>query len=488
MEDEKNRNSQRRRPRKCPPKAFREQLFHSLPNYAGPCSVGIVEIEVPVREPRTFSRIKRNHMHALRMDTVLFLIYYPCDPSSYAQSKGENPSKATWLPRPRALASKGYAKFFGVLRLPVTAYIAATAMFTKLPACRNAKLAGDRAGECAGAAPRSSPGTYSQDTLTKSGDKPRFLVIFFSYGLGGFRTCYSTTGGELASSGFVVIAVEYRDGSGARSYVNIPSNGRLVDVNYILPLDNAQDISTHDVRDVDTEHRHAQIKMRMSKSEEAYCALQLPSDGQGDFSKGLEGINWSDWDSRLLLRNVATMGHSLGGATTVEIVRILLDVWGLCDIGEEVKQGGATCWMLTIKESTHLSQTDFAILYPHWMFFFMKTKVNPKRTVSLTFVAGNTWIEEGILQTKVLITDEPPRAHRPNGKWVASRLGILNELWIRTTNWFRRRARVSAVATDIKGRPLAGLVSFPLGSEVWMHLSPDEEKRQYPIRLSRSVT
>ncbi|KAI1798760.1 platelet-activating factor acetylhydrolase, isoform II-domain-containing protein [Daldinia bambusicola] len=578
MRGEKHQNNQPRRPGKSPPRSFREHLFHSLPNYTGPYSVGIMEIEVPVREPRTFSRIKRNHMHALRMDTVLFSIYYPCDPSSYAQSRGKKPSKATWLPRPRALTSKGYAKFASMPHLPVTAYIAATTMFTKLPAFRNAKLAGDHAGDCPGAAPRPSSGAYSEDTLTESGDKSRFPVIFFSHGLGGSRTCYSAICGELASNGFVVVAVEHRDGSGARSYVNIPPSGKLAEgpviddanprryykVDYIFPLDNALDTSPHNAQGVDVELRHAQIEMRMSEFEEAYYVLQLLNNGQADLvyknnlrkkgnagssSKGLEGIDWDDWDDRLLLRNVTVMGHSFGGATAVEVVRqndrfpyisqaILLDAWGqatpkvgelthqsirkpvlainseafmhwpenfkrLCDIEEEARDGGARCWMLTIKGSTHLSQSDFAILYPHWMSFFVKTMVNPKRAVGLTvnsslefltqvlppeFTAGNSWIDEGILRTKVLTTDKLPHEHRPDSKWMAARLRIPKELRIRTTNWFRRKAKVSAVATDTKGKPLIGLVNFPLGSEVWMHFSPDDEQRQDPIRLREEVT
>ncbi|KAI1464144.1 platelet-activating factor acetylhydrolase, isoform II-domain-containing protein [Daldinia caldariorum] len=503
-----------------------------------------MEIEVPVREPRSFSQIKRNHMHALRMDTVLFSIYYPCDPSSSTQSREGKPSKATWLPRPRTLTSKGYAKFFSIPHLPVTVYIAATTMFTKLPAFRNAKLAGDHAGDCPGAAPRPPSGAYSENTLAESGDKPRFPVIFFSHGLGGSRMCYSAICGELASNGIVVVAVEHRDGSGARSYVNIPPSGKLAEcpsigdanprrfykADYIFPLDNAQDTSPHNAQGVDTELRHAQIEMRMSEFEEVYYALQLLNNGHADLiyknnlrkkgnarssSRGLDGIDWSDWDDRLLLRNVTVMGHSFGGAMAVEIIRhndrfpyigqgILLDAWGRATpkVGK-TRDGGAHYWMLTIKGSTHLSQFDFAILYPHWMSFFMKTMVNPKRAVGLTvnsslefltrvlpleLTAGNSWIDEGILRTKVLVADELPHEHRPDSKWMASRLRIPNELRTRTSNWFRRKAKASAVATDIKGKPLIGLVNFPLGSEVWMHFSPDGEQRQDPIRLSEEVT
>ncbi|KAI1209664.1 platelet-activating factor acetylhydrolase [Annulohypoxylon truncatum] len=565
METEKSQDEgdRRKNPGQSPPRMFKERLFHMLPDYAGPYSVGMMEIEVPVREPRTFSHIKRNHMHALRMDTVLFSIFYPCDASSYTSNKGKKPSKATWLPRPRALTSKGYAKFFSVPHLPVTAYIAATTMFTKLPAFRNAKLAR----RYADASPSSSSSARSQSTLAERNEKiPNFPVILFSHGLGGSRTCYSTICGELASNGFVVVALEHRDGSGARSYVNIPPSGKLASdlkvddpnlkgyykVDYIFPQENAQDTSPHNAGGVDTELRYAQIEMRMSEIEEAYHVLELLHNGQGVWiyennlrkkgnvgssSKGLEGVDWSDWEGRLLLGNVTAMGHSFGGSTAVEIVResdrfsyigqgILLDAWGqatpkpgdishqslhkplliinseafmhwpknfkkLSDIAREAKDGGAFCWMLTIKGSTHLSQTDFAVLYPQWMSIFMKTMVNPRRAVYLTVnssleflsralppesIIGNAWVNEGILETKLLTEDELPLGHRPNDKWTASRLRIPNELWLRTTHWVRRKYQASTVATDLKGKPLTGLANYAPGSEVWMHLSPTREE------------
>lgn len=49
---------------------------------------------------------------------------------------------------------------------------------------------------------------------------PIFPLLMFSHGLGGSRTAYSSLCTEFASYGFVVCAVEHRDGSGPRTFVN----------------------------------------------------------------------------------------------------------------------------------------------------------------------------------------------------------------------------------------------------------------------------
>ena len=442
------------------PKLARDHFFHSLPPYTGPHHVGYVEIEVPVERPRHFSDIRRDGHYALRLDTVLFAIYYPADlssgwtppdghgasgaaapdatsspsassPSSTSQrqqqqqeEKEANPlsrkkqrkrrnkalakARVPWLSRPRLWTSAGYAKWFKIPSPPVAAYLFATCMFTELPAIRNAPLL----------PPRTSSSNVSSDDKTRessssletpevkqnTGDNEApFPVVFFSHGLGGTRTVCSAICGELASSGYVVVAMEHRDGSCARTFVNMPPSpdaaksnmntstgtsevgpglepplrvkkkkggGDYYVVDYLFPEGNTWDTAPNNDRGVDVEMRSAQLDMRLAEIREVHRVVGLLNEGRGDevakanlrrkgnrgsSSRGLDGVDWAPWKGRLQLdRDVTAMGHSFGGTTTIRLLRhpgshfawvgqgILLDTWGMPILDDEKDKEDAT--------------------------------------------------------------------------------------------------------------------------------------------------
>jgi platelet-activating factor acetylhydrolase len=333
-----------------------------------------MDIEVPAREPRHFSGIKRDHDYLLKLDTVLFSIYYP---SSFGSGSGPAPdgnkkkwSRATWLPRPRVDVARGYGKFAGMPTWPTAAWFAGTTMFTKLPAFRNAGLAFHWP-----AAKNSREGGYkvknqASDPPPGEPESPVFPLLIFSHGLGGVRTTYSSVCGEFASYGFVVVAIEHRDGSGPRTFVNCPTakssekqratktrkgKTKAHDVmDYVFPKNNAKDTTPGNQKGVDHELRHAQIELRLAEIEEAYHVMTLIHDGKGAevaasnlrirgnvgaSSRGLDGVDWDTWKGRFHLQQVTMLGHSFGAATTVEVLRhvdrfkfvgqgILYDPWG----------------------------------------------------------------------------------------------------------------------------------------------------------------
>jgi len=570
-------------PKSRPAVGFRDKLpffFRPLPRYTGPYNVGIssptfqhaltnfwvgiMDIEVPVENPRSFSNISRHNQPLLKLETVLISIYYPSDFDSGA---GRDPagykhwSRETWLPRPRLRLAQGYSKFAGLPGPLLVPFFAATTMFTKIPAFKNAQPAKHWP-----PAVNSKSGGYEikdQQGPPPSGEpeNPRFPLLIFSHGLGGCRTIYSSLCGEFASYGFIVCALEHRDGSAPRTFVNHTSevDGRIKNVDnnhhiirsagqkqtnsdqvdYVWSKYNRQDTSPKNEQGVDIELRSAQLELRLAEIEAAYKVLQCICEGRGDevakknlrrkgnigsCTRGLDGVDWTEWKDIFYLDQVTILGHSFGAATVVEVLRntkrfsyvsqgIIYDMWGavlrpledelkssihtpLLSINSEafmywqenfdtvnllmneVKENGCPSWFLTVRGTVHISQTDFSILYPHLCRIFLKETANPKRALDLnisttleflkivmkdrTSIIKRTMEDEGIL--RIGAEEELPTENRPQEKWLAMRLEIRNEFRNRVVPKFKRK--MIRVVPPLQ----------PLEQEIWMHVAstPDE--------------
>lgn len=303
------------------------------------------------------------------------MVYYPADiGNDKFPADDRRPSRQLWLGRPRLDLAEGYAYFASAGKSAIPIFL--PTMFTKLPAYRNAPLASRWAadGDRKRSRKRRRP---DQDIKAESPTElPTFPLILFSHGLGGTRTMYSSVCGELASYGFVVCAVEHRDGSSGRTLVNRPkaSQGNSEPnrhpnttepdakpserdyefVDYLFPRDNPFDTSPTNEQGVDRELRDAQIAMRMAEIEEAYGVVRHIANGDGQIiadrntrrkgykgssSMGLDGIDWQSWQGRIHVDHVTACGHSFGAATIVEMLRkdglfeyvsqaIIYDIWG----------------------------------------------------------------------------------------------------------------------------------------------------------------
>ena len=570
-----------------------------------------MDIEIPAQNPRTFSHITRHHRHLLQLETVLLTIYYP---SAIGSGAGHDPagykywSRETWLPRPRKQTAQGFGRLAGVGDWAALPFFFTTTMFTKIPAFRNARLAehwpADESPATAGKKAKNREGRPPEGTAP--GSKPKFPLILFSHGLCGTRTTYSSLCGEFASYGFVVCAVEHRDGSGPRTFVNHSDYGEgsrlerekkgFVDhtphekkkkydvVDYIWPKSNPYDTNPQNDKGVDRELRNAQLALRLAELEEAYESLTHLCQGDGEefihmrnmrkrgyvgsSSRGLEGIDWKSWRDRFNLEHVTMIGHSFGAATTVEVLRsgdrfkfvrqgIIYDIWGaavsppadepqhrihtpLLGINSEafmywasnfdaalsfVKEAASSqaapspqhhapgpgpgpgpspptnsklSWLLTVRGTVHVSQSDLSILYPRLCSALLKATADPKRALDLnidasleflrfTLPAGLVWATRavraearnakldghgagpGVLGTSVFTDEgEIPGQRRPEDRFLALRLKMPHEFWRRLVfprpvrhareDWLRRKGKVS------------------LEDEVWMHFKPTEEE------------
>lgn len=329
-------------------------------------------------------------------------------------------------------------------------------------------------------------------------------------------------------------------------------------MDYVFPKGNKKDTMPGNKQGVDGELRSAQIQLRLAEIEEAYHVMKLLCTGRGseieaanlrnkaDGAKGgsrraLHGVDWDAWKDRFHLEQVTMLGHSFGAATTIEVLRhkdrfewvgqgIIYDIWGaaiqppeekpghrihtpllginseafvywpdnfgaVMKLCKEAKEQGQLAWLMTVRGSVHISQSDFSILYPWISSVVLKMTCNPRRAIDLNVNASleflrqvmpermsrmNRGTDEKLLEVSKL--DNLPDERKPNEKWMAVRLRIPHELRVRMTpTWVRRRARARVQEgkewpRDERGNALVGLQDLGPGEEVWMHVAPTKDE------------
>lgn len=287
--------------------AFGMPLLSSLlPEYSGPYSVGTVDIEAPCEKRRVSEAVfKDTGKPAFELNTVLFSLYYP-SVEHWRFSRANHP----WVENIPQHA-EGYARFAGINNR-VTNNIFSFALWslvgsTTVPANVDWPLHGTAR----------SYTDYEGEQPVDNYGLPQFPVIVFSHGQASSRTSYTQWCGELASRGYIVAAIEHRDGSGPGSMVNF-EDGLSEDVFHITQ-------SQLDPRPDTPEFKIMQLGMRQAEVEETVRVLRLLNDGLGAEVHKLnareEGADLSEWKDRLNMDRIVMAGHSYGATLALQALK-----------------------------------------------------------------------------------------------------------------------------------------------------------------------
>ncbi|KAJ2997825.1 Platelet-activating factor acetylhydrolase [Globomyces sp. JEL0801] len=252
-----------------------------LPSFRGDYNVGYVDIEThPKAEAKKDTET-----------SILYRMYYPTE-----ELQG---TRTAWLTDCWFYA-KGYGSF---LKIPV--FLIALIIY---PALSFAKLA-----------------SFHRPKLAKGQLPEKLPIAVFSHGLAGMRTTYSTLCGNLASRGFIVIALEHGDGSGCAT--SRDGKSTIIPYQHFIPSPDVM-MPGETEREYGLRFRGSQLRTRANAVFEALDTLQHLNAGNLDFILPHDNeTRLADYKnlllsfkSRLDFENKLMIGHSFGGATSVTVL------------------------------------------------------------------------------------------------------------------------------------------------------------------------
>lgn len=283
-------------------------LSSRMPPYTGPYSVGTIDLEIPRQPHRVGNEFFENGSPAFEVETVLFSLFYPATLGTV----GSKP-RHSWVGNPVSLMAEGYLGFARLNNFVFNS-IASLAIWSlvggqEIPAEVDVPLASREKDM-----PRDESLEHTVDPVS------RFPVLIFSHGYASSRTDYTQYLGDLASRGYVIAAVEHRDGSCPASMVMRADNGagkplysfRVGDLEAREGLDRA-------------EFKQLQLALRQVEMEETYQILKAINDGQGEeifkLNSRMEGEDLSAWKGRLDLDRLVVGGHSFGATLALRTLK-----------------------------------------------------------------------------------------------------------------------------------------------------------------------
>ncbi|CAI6333692.1 unnamed protein product [Periconia digitata] len=410
-----------------------------LPLYTGPYEVGILDLETEVKR-RTIhpATLKETGNKAFELETLAITIYYP----SALPSLRSQPWARPWLPQPVSLIGTGYARLIGIKFAPlqsvVTFFLWALGSKTVIPGVVDAPVLSvnpddvEDLGEVVnkvgmGGKVKGQNNIQEVLELRDVSNGPRLgqeteklPLVVFTHGMAGMSQSYSHYLGSIASHGYMVAAVEHRDGSGPGTIVH-SANGdeRYVWHMNLEDLESNPPLSSEDLKTVQLNFREAEIQetislfSRLNKGSSEHPIINLKPKSPESALSGFK--------DRLNMSAVTVAGHSYGATGALQALKnapnkdmpingaIMLDPgkgsgplndkielptlvmqsggwtekqvefygqgWHF-DVVKKLVANTSIGWFMTLKGSAHPSCTDAPLIVPWIMRLATKTTLN----------------------------------------------------------------------------------------------------------------
>jgi platelet-activating factor acetylhydrolase len=280
-----------------------------LPPYTGPYEVGVLDVETEVQKRIIHDAIlKDTGDNAFELSTLAITLYYPS--SLPLVSPSRRPWARPWLPQPISLIGTGYARLAGVawLRSVFTFGLWALGSGTVIPGVVDAPILSGAKKVLV----EEETGTGFEHELGK------LPCVVFTHGMAGMSQSYSHYLGSIASHGYVVAAVEHRDGSGPGTIVHHP-NGTEKKVWHMKlhDLESKPPMTDLDLKEAQLNFRQAEIsetiKLFAQLNAGEAPVVNLKPDSPREALPGFK--------NRLNLDAVTVAGHSYGATGAMQALK-----------------------------------------------------------------------------------------------------------------------------------------------------------------------
>ncbi|KAF2868293.1 PAF-acetylhydrolase family member [Massariosphaeria phaeospora] len=406
-----------------------------LPPYTGPHEVGILDVETEVkRRVINEAKLKETGERLFELETLAITLYYPV--SMPPTPRNNQPHARPWLPQPISLIGTGYARMCHIYFPPLQAVFTFLLWFlgskTVIPGHVDAPLISapekvllnandgpDGMAKIMLASQEVAKG--ENEAAGELGDLGTLPCVVFTHGMAGMSQSYSHYLGSIASHGYVVAAVEHRDGSGPGTIVHY-ADGKERKFWHIQ----VQDIESEPPMKL-ADLQKAQLAYREAELEETINLFRRLNAGEGMDIRNLKPESPEEslpgFKNRLNLSAITVAGHSYGATGALQALKnapsksmpinggIALDPgkgsgplnkeidvpllvmqsgqwtekqtqfygqgWHF-DVVRKVVEGMKEGWFITLTGTAHPSCTDAPLIVPWIMKLVTGTTLNPR--------------------------------------------------------------------------------------------------------------